>query len=70
MGGEVSNSEIVVTKYCYIVKDAKALQIELKTGITDDKYTEVLQGITSNDDLIVIGQHSLSNAQKVKIVED
>lgn len=70
LGGEVSNAEIVVTKSCYIVKDGKAVKVDLKTGITDEVNTQVLEGINPDDKLIVIGQHNIADGAKVKIAND
>ncbi|MFP4547361.1 MAG: efflux RND transporter periplasmic adaptor subunit [Fidelibacterota bacterium] len=70
LGGEVSNAEIVVTKSCYIVKDGKAVKVDLKTGITDEENTQVFEGINPDDKLIVIGQHNIADGAKVKIAND
>ncbi len=69
-GGEVSNAEIVVSKYCYIVENGKAVKVNLNTGVSDSKYSEVIDGISKNDDLIVIGQHNITDGENVKIVND
>ena len=68
LGGEVSNSEIKVSKYCYVVRDGKAVKVGLKTGIVNSKYSEIIEGLTVNDDVIVIGQHNVSDNQKVQVV--
>jgi HlyD family secretion protein len=69
LGGEVSNAKIEVTKYCYVVRDGKAVKVDLKTGIVDSKYSEILEGLTINDDVIVIGQHNVSDNQKIQVVK-
>ncbi len=70
LGGEVSNAEIVVSKHCYKIKDGRAVKVDLKTGITDEKHTQVLEGINPDDKLIVIGQHNIADGEKVKIAND
>jgi RND family efflux transporter MFP subunit len=70
LGGEVSNAEIIVSKYCFIAKDGRAVKVDLKTGITNSKYTQVLEGLSKEDNVIVIGQHNVSEGQKLKIVND
>lgn len=70
LGGEVSNSEIIVTKYCYVVKNDTVKQVFLKTGIEDSRNSQILEGITSNDSIVVLGQYTLSNGSKVKIVNE
>ncbi|MBN2281947.1 MAG: efflux RND transporter periplasmic adaptor subunit [Candidatus Marinimicrobia bacterium] len=69
-GGEVTNAEIIVAKYCYIVKDGKTVKVDLKTGISNAQYTQILEGLSTADDVIVIGQHNVSDNQDVKIVND
>lgn len=69
-GGEIANAEIVVSKFCFVARDGKAVKIDLETGITDENNTQVLSGLTTEDDVIVIGQHNLSDGQKVKVVTD
>ena len=69
LGGEVSNAEIEVSKYCYVVRDGKAVKVDLKTGIENSQYSQILEGLTVNDDVIVIGQHNVSDGEKIQVVK-
>lgn len=48
------------------IADKKKVQI----GIQDEKYTEVLDGITSADEVISAGQDTLKNGDKVKVIKE
>lgn len=69
LGGEVSNAEIEISKYCYIVRNGKTVKIDLKTGIIDAKNSQILEGLTTSDEVIVIGQHNISEGQEVQVVK-
>lgn len=69
LGGEISNAEIEVSKYCYVVRDGKAVKVDLKTGIENSQFSQILEGLTLNDDVIIIGQHNVSDGDKVQVVK-
>ena len=46
----------------------KVEKIALKLGISNDEYTEVLEGLDEDDDVVVEGQGGLSDQSKVEIV--
>ena len=58
------------TKYVYIASDNKAKRKNIKIGIINDKYTEVVSGISEKDKVIVSGKDYLSEINnKIRIVK-
>jgi RND family efflux transporter MFP subunit len=46
-------------KAVFIVTDGRAHSTPIKTGITDGRWVEVLQGLTGNEDVVVVGKTKL-----------
>ncbi len=58
-------------QYVYIAEDNKAKRVYIESGITNDKYTEVLSGIEEGMDVIVSGKEYLSEENNsIKIVKE
>ena len=57
-GGNVS-SYIV-----FVLRDGKPTPLQIRTGLTDLDYTEVLSGLTEGDTVLVLPSASLLNAQR------
>ena len=57
--------------YVYVAKDKKAKRTYIKTGISNDEYTEVLSGIKEGMDIIASGKEYLSEENNsIKIVKE
>jgi HlyD family secretion protein len=52
--------------FVWKVKDGKAHKVKIKTGIMGDLYAEVLNGITSKDDIIIDPPDTLKEGKAVK----
>lgn len=55
-------------KYVYVVADGKAVYREVATGITGDGIVEILSGVKEGEEVIVRGQHYLSDGETVRVV--
>lgn len=55
-------------KYVYVVADGKAVYREVATGITGDGIVEILSGVNEGEEVIVRGQHYLSDGETVRVV--
>lgn len=54
--------------YVYTIKNDQAHKMTLKTGVRDEKYTEILESnITSQDNVIVQGKELCTEGTRVKI---
>ena len=65
-------SEAILTangsQYVYIVEDGAAKSVAVTTGLTGDGVTEVLSGLSSGEQLVVVGQQYLSDGDAVRVV--
>lgn len=69
---EVKKEEVKIKEYVFIVNNDAAKQIEVKTGIQDNDYIEVISGLTNNQE-VICGPYSavsksLKENSKIKIV--
>lgn len=53
----------------FVVEDDTAHAVEITTGLTGNGVTEVLTGLTEGDQLVILGQHYLSEGDPVRIVD-
>lgn len=51
----------------FIAKDGQASMRPIKIGMTDDKNVEILEGIAAGDSLIMAGQNSLNDGDRLSI---
>ena len=68
LGGELTNSQVIVDRYVYVVRDTIALRRDITTGIIDGNFVEVLDGLSENELLVTTGQHNLLDSSIVDIV--
>jgi HlyD family secretion protein len=54
--------------YVLVVKDNRIVKTPIKIGLSNDRWTEVLQGINVNDNIVIEGQSFLSDGEQVKIL--
>jgi HlyD family secretion protein len=59
--------ELADAKLVYIAQDGKAVRRDVKTGIRSEGMVEILEGITANDQVIVIGNRFLADGAKIAI---
>lgn len=57
-------------KFVYIVEGENAKKIKIETGITVDKYVEVLDGISDDMFIVTRGQNYLNDMDKVLVIEE
>lgn len=55
--------------YVYIVKANKAILKNVKTGITQDNLTEIIDGLTEKELVVTRGQNRLYNGARISIEE-
>lgn len=55
-------------RYVYVAVDGKAVYREVATGITGDGIVEILSGVKEGEEVIVRGQHYLSDGETVRVV--
>ncbi|TLY39599.1 MAG: efflux RND transporter periplasmic adaptor subunit [Nitrospirae bacterium] len=53
-------------KSVLVVEQGKAHQIPIKTGIDDGVWVEVVEGLSGNEDIVVVGKAGLTDGQTVK----
>jgi HlyD family secretion protein len=68
---EVKKEDVKIKEYVFIVTNNEAKQIEVKTGIQDNDYIEVISGLTNNQE-VICGPYSavsksLKENSKIKI---
>ena len=56
-------------KIAYIEKDGKAYEKKIELGIQEGFMFEITKGLKATDNLIIMGQHNLSDKQIVKITK-
>lgn len=54
-------------KIVYVIKDTVAHQKIVTTGISNDKFTEVISGLTQGEKIVVMGQELLKDGIKVMV---
>jgi membrane fusion protein, multidrug efflux system len=57
-------------KSVYIVADGKAQQREIRTGLTNGGWIEVVEGLQGDERVVVVGQAGLKSGTPVKVVGD
>ncbi len=55
--------------YVYTVKDNKAVLKNVKTGITQNNFTEIIEGLTEKELVVTRGQNRLYDGAQVSIEE-
>ena len=55
-------------KYVFIVNGDRAYKKIVKIGISSGEITEILEGLTLNDTIVIEGQYNLQDGQKVRII--
>jgi len=57
------NSNVV-----YIVKDNITMPVNIKTGFSNDQFTEIISGLSEGDTIVTTGMNNLSDSTRVNIV--
>lgn len=52
-------------KTVFIVENGKARRVPIKTGIDDGAWVEVIEGLTGNESIVVVGKSGLQDGQAV-----
>ncbi|MBS4062239.1 MAG: efflux RND transporter periplasmic adaptor subunit [Bacteroidetes bacterium] len=69
----VSDSKTKITEYVFVVDGEKASIREVKTGVQDNTYIEILEGINEGDEIITgpyrVVSKSLRNGDVIKVVD-
>ena len=68
LGGEITNSQVIVEKFVFTVQDSLAFRKVIQVGIENGSMVEVLNGLNINDLIVTIGQHNLLDSSKVDII--
>ena len=70
---EKEESQPKIQECVFILKDEKAKLVIVKTGIQDNDYIEITEGIKDGDEIISapysVVSKTLKNGTKVKVVE-
>lgn len=69
LGGEITNTEVKVNRYVFIVSDSIALERKIETGIEDGKLVEIISGLKPHQLVVTLGQHNLYDSAMVAIVK-
>lgn len=68
LGGEITNSKVIVEKFVFTVQDSLAFRKVIQVGIENGSVVEVLNGLNIYDLIVTIGQHNLLDSSKVDII--
>jgi len=52
------------TYIVFVLRDGKPVPVEIRTGLTDLDYVEVLSGLNEGDKILLLPSASLVNSQK------
>ncbi len=55
-------------KYVFIVNGDRAYKKIVKIGISNEEMTEILEGLSLNDTIVIEGQYNLQDGQKVRVI--
>jgi RND family efflux transporter MFP subunit len=70
LGGELSNTEIIVNRHAFVINNSTAHRRSLKAGIITDDKIEIIEGLAPGETLVTQGQYKLTDGAKVNIVSD
>ncbi len=59
----------VETKSVFVVKDGIARRRVVKVGISNEDWTEILDGLSPDDTVVVLGNRNLVDGMKVRVVQ-
>jgi len=68
LGGEITNSRVVVEKFVFICQDTIALKRFIRTGIENGNRIEIIEGLDDNEEIVIVGQHNLDDSSRVEII--
>lgn len=54
----------------FVVENGHAVEREVSTGIGDDTYVVVTRGLTAGDQVVISGQHFLTDGAAVEVIQD
>ncbi len=57
-------------QYVYLIEDSVVNRKEIKTGLRDDLYFEVIEGLNKGDKIVFKGVYSVKNGDKIKIISE
>jgi RND family efflux transporter MFP subunit len=55
------------SKFVFVAQDGTAHRASIKTGIDDGLWIEVVDGLTGNEDIVVVGKAGLNDGQTVTV---
>jgi len=54
-------------KWVFVVEQGKASRIPIRTGIDDGVWVEVVEGLTGEEEVVVVGKSGLTEGQAVRV---
>jgi len=54
-------------EYVFVMKDGTANRMDVKTGLKNESFVEIISGLNEGDTVITIGSDMVKNGQKVKV---
>lgn len=58
-----------VANLAYVVRNGRALQRRLRLGVSDGRYTEILEGLSEGEAVITVGMTNVRDSSQVNIVK-
>jgi multidrug efflux pump subunit AcrA (membrane-fusion protein) len=58
-------ADALLDSYLFVVTDSTAQRRDVTLGLVGDDYVEILEGLTEDDKVIVVGQQRLAGGEKV-----
>ncbi len=53
----------------FVIKDSTAIRQIVETGYSNDRYFEIISGLSPGDQVVVVGQNGLKDSSKVEIIQ-
>jgi RND family efflux transporter MFP subunit len=63
----LASGEDKQSKFVFVVTEGAAHRVPIKTGIDDGRWIEVLDGLSGNEDVVVVGKAGLNDGQAVRV---
>jgi RND family efflux transporter MFP subunit len=61
---------IIEDKYVFVVQGNKALKKEIRLGLQNHEYVEIVSGVQEGDIVIIEGNYGLENGADIEIIEE
>ncbi len=68
--GQLTTNKVKINRHVFVVEDSVALRRDISIGIEDRINVEIVSGLQGGEQIVVIGQHNLSDSSQVAIIRE